>query len=167
MGWYRLPDKMDEPIESIFNPQGVELRGRKREWNLGDGGLKFIIIVSDLAAMIWGRRSGAWRESVAFGKSLLRTPSLLLCRNRTSHAHCSLDLPQCLIANPTPLPPPTHPSTPQQRDKECLPLPEETQQEAAAREAFGRGGSAGASASAVQRQVPGGGIGGGIYLSRR
>ncbi|KIZ07098.1 hypothetical protein MNEG_0853 [Monoraphidium neglectum] len=43
MGWYRLPDIITEPIESVFNPQGLDVRGRKRIWNDGDGRLKFII----------------------------------------------------------------------------------------------------------------------------
>eukprot|EP00877_Chromochloris_zofingiensis_P015032 jgi/Chrzof1/9783/Cz04g15180.t1 len=43
LGYYTIPDQIDKPIESVINPQGLELRSRKRVWNNGDGRLKFVI----------------------------------------------------------------------------------------------------------------------------
>lgn len=38
------------PPQAVVNPQGLDVRGRRRAWNQGDGRLKFIIIVSAPAA---------------------------------------------------------------------------------------------------------------------
>lgn len=44
LGYYILPSRMDQPIESTVNPVGLEVRSIKREWNTADGRLKFIVI---------------------------------------------------------------------------------------------------------------------------
>lgn len=44
LGYYILPSRMDQPIESTVNPVGLAARSRKRVWNTGEGRLKFIII---------------------------------------------------------------------------------------------------------------------------
>jgi len=44
LGYYILPCRMDQPIESTVNPVGLEVRSRKRVWNTPEGRLKFIVI---------------------------------------------------------------------------------------------------------------------------
>ena len=35
VGYYAIPVALDEPLESVVNPIGMELRSRKRVWNHG------------------------------------------------------------------------------------------------------------------------------------
>jgi hypothetical protein len=35
LGYYVLPQRFDDPLQLIVNPQGVEARLQKRAWNLG------------------------------------------------------------------------------------------------------------------------------------
>ncbi|KAI8477171.1 MAG: hypothetical protein J3K34DRAFT_515852 [Monoraphidium minutum] len=44
MGYYCLPADMESPVEAVVNPQGLDVRGRRRAWNAGDGRLKFIVL---------------------------------------------------------------------------------------------------------------------------
>lgn len=50
VGYYAIPEELDEPLESIINPVGVEARCQRRVWNTGNGMLKFIIIRNKMSS---------------------------------------------------------------------------------------------------------------------
>jgi len=45
-GYYIIPKDLDQPIISVLNPQGNDLRRKPRVWNKGDRLLKFLVLKS-------------------------------------------------------------------------------------------------------------------------
>ncbi|KAF6266640.1 hypothetical protein COO60DRAFT_7439 [Scenedesmus sp. NREL 46B-D3] len=44
LGYYAIPDHLDEPLNTVVDPVGMEERCQPRVWNCGDGHLKFILL---------------------------------------------------------------------------------------------------------------------------
>eukprot|EP00878_Enallax_costatus_P036595 GHUV01041113.1.p2 GENE.GHUV01041113.1~~GHUV01041113.1.p2 ORF type:complete len:145 (+),score=47.08 GHUV01041113.1:68-502(+) len=44
MGYYAIPDHMDEPLNTVVDPLGMEEHCRPCVWNNGDGRFKFIVL---------------------------------------------------------------------------------------------------------------------------
>eukprot|EP00775_Hariotina_reticulata_P013650 gene13650-13773_t len=44
LGYYHIPDRLDQPLSTVVNPLGFEERSQARVWNTGDGRLKFIVL---------------------------------------------------------------------------------------------------------------------------
>ncbi|WIA29180.1 hypothetical protein OEZ86_011691 [Tetradesmus obliquus] len=44
LGYYAIPDHLDEPLHTVVDPVGMEERCQPRVWNSGDGHLKFIVL---------------------------------------------------------------------------------------------------------------------------
>lgn len=44
LGYYTIPSSINRPIESVINPQGLQLRALRRVWNRGDGRTKFMYL---------------------------------------------------------------------------------------------------------------------------
>ena len=42
MGYYRVPDSVDLPLEFVMNPCGAARRAERRVWNAGDRRIKLV-----------------------------------------------------------------------------------------------------------------------------
>lgn len=61
LGYQILPRTVDEPIQAVICPIGLEERSTRRVWNTGDGRVKFIIL-QDIVERDGGGSSGVVDE---------------------------------------------------------------------------------------------------------